>query len=766
MKHILGIFLFLCSLSVYAADYESTGDGIRFNSQSMDYTIQFYSPTIVRVYKVPQSSPYQSKSLVVIKKPQKMTVDCKEIKDGVEMSSTALRVVVNTRTGGIRFLSPSGEQLLLDKDYGTSFTPKDDAGKPSNTVRQSFLLDPDEPIYGVGQILDNKFNRRNSNYHIQNENMSTFSPYFMSVKGYGVYFDNYSISDFVDNAQELSYQSLGHCADYYFMYGGNADGVIAQVRDLTGHAPMLPLWTYGFLQSKERYKTQDESLDVLKKYRELQIPIDAVIQDWRYWPEHKNDSVWNSHSFDAKRFPNPVKWVDEIHRLHAKLLIVAWPGFAPLSPLYDTLNTKGMLYDFYTWPPKSGARPYDVFNPEAREIYWKSLNKGLFSYIHNDGWWLDSTEPDHIDRKETDYDQATYLGSYRSMKNAYSLMHNTGIATQQKEFSKDKRVVILTRSGFIGQQRLGSNTWSGDVTSTWEMLQKQIPAALNFTMMGIPNWNSDIGGFFARRWNSGGGAKNPKYQDLYIRWMQFGAFCPMMRSHGTELPREIWNFGERGDWCFDAQEKIINVRYSLLPYIYGTSWDVSANDGTFMRALVMDFPKDKRVYNLGSEYMFGRSLLVSPVTEPDVKTWNVYLPEGADWYDFWTNEKKNGGQNVCRDVPKDILPVYVKSGSILPIGPKVQYSNEKRWDKLELRVYPGADVTFTLYEDEFDNYNYEKGMFTTILMTWDDANGTLKIGQRKGQYKGMIKNRKFTVVLPNGKSKVVGYNGKEITVKL
>ena len=287
-------------------------------------------------------------------------------------------------------------------------------------------------------------------------------------------------------------------------------------------------------------------------------------------------------------------------------------------------------------------------------------------------------------------------------------MHNNGIASHQKALSKDKRVVILTRSGFIGQQRYGCNTWSSDVTSTWDMLEKQIPAALNYTLMGIPNWNSDIGGFFAGRWNQEGGAKNPKYQELYVRWMQFGTFCPMMRSHGTELPREIWNFGKRGEWCFDAQEKMINLRYRLLPYIYSTSWDVSHNDGTFMRPLVMDFAADSKTHEVGGEFLFGRSLLVAPVTRPEVTEWSVYLPQGADWWDFWSNEKQQGGQTLNRCVSKEILPVYVKAGSILPFGPKVQYSAEKNWDNLEIRIYPGADGTFTLYEDENDNYNYEK----------------------------------------------------------
>lgn len=777
-KLLLGLSLLCFCTPFQAQNYQKTSQGLKANTQGMDIEVAFYSPSIVRVYKTPEGKPYEKKSLIVVKSPGQTPVEFSENGKNIRMKSAEMQVELNPLTGGIYFYDATGRELLKDKDYGTSFAPKEDAGTASYQVRGSFLLEKDEPVYGVGQVMDGKLNRRNSMHHLQNENMFTYSPYFMSpVKGYAVYWDNYSISDYMDAPQELAFTSLGHCADYYFMYGGNADGIIANVRDLTGKAPMLPLWAYGFFQSKERYHTQEENLGVLKKYRQLQIPIDCMIQDWRYWPEyHQTDSAWNSHSFDPERFPDPKGWADEIHKLNAKLMIVAWPGFGPKTEQRKELDAKGMIINFDTWPPQSGARPYDVYNPEALDIYWKYLNKGIFSYIGNDGWWLDSTEPDHINRKESDYDLPTHLGSYRSVKNAYSVMHNSGIATHQKAVNKDKRVVILTRSGFIGQQRFGSNTWSGDVVSTWDMLEKQIPAALNYTLMGIPNWNSDIGGFFAGRWNEGGGAKNPEYQELYVRWMQFGAFCPMMRSHGTELPREIWNFGKRGEWCFDAQEKMINLRYRLLPYIYSTSWDVSHNDGTFMRALVMDFPSDKKTHDLGGEYMFGRSVLVTPVTKPGVTEWQVYLPEGTAWWDFWTNEKQQGGRTVNRAVTKDILPLYIKAGSILPFGPKVQYSTEKNWDNLEIRVYPGADGTFTLYEDENDNYNYENGAYATITFRWDDAARRLTIENREGSFPGMLQNRKFKVILAGPESgagdqpmkggKTVNYTGKKTSVKL
>ncbi|MRX75792.1 DUF5110 domain-containing protein [Pedobacter petrophilus] len=773
---MFAIALLMVSARGSAQVVQQTKQGLKFSAQKLDIQIEFYSNNIIRIFKTPAGIPYTKKSLSVVKTAQPTVVTFSKKGKNSLVKSSEVQVEVNPETGGIIFYDSSGNLLLKDKDYGTQFSLVEDAGTNLYKVRNGFLLDKKEAIYGIGQVLDNKFNRRNSSHHMQNENMSTYSPYFQSIKGYAVFWDNYSISEFKDNPQELSFEGLGHCSDYYFMYGKHADGVISQVRDLTGKAPMLPLWAYGFFQSKERYHTQDESLSVLKKYRELKVPLDVVIQDWRYWPEYnKSDSAWNSQLFDAERFPDPKKWVNEIHQLNAKLLIVTWPGFGPKTEQRKEFDSKKMIINFDTWPPNSGARPYDVFNPEALDIYWRYLNKGIFSYIGNDGWWLDSTEPDHINIKKTDFNLPTYLGSYGSVKNAYSLMHNKGIATHQRAVNDNKRGVILTRSGFIGQQRYGSNTWSGDVGSTWDMLEKQIPAALNYTLMGIPNWNSDIGGFFAGRWKDGGGNKNPEFQELYVRWMQFGTFSPMMRSHGTDLPREIWNFGDRGTWCFDAQEKFINLRYKLLPYIYSTSWDVSHNDGTFMRPLMMDFAKDAKTHEIGNEYLFGRSILVAPVTKYKAKTWPVYLPEGSNWYNFWTNEYLQGGQVAITETPIDIVPLFVKSGSIIPFGPKVQYSTEKRWDNLEIRVYPGTDGEFVLYEDENDNYNYEKGKYSTITFKWDDRLKTLHIQAREGNFSGMLTTRKFNinVINPNQKlkdkhvnpTKEISYNGKKIELK-
>lgn len=761
-KQFISLCLFLFVVALNAQNFQKTDNGIKYNTQGINVDISLLSPDIVRVVKSPEGTDRKGPDLVILKVIGKTDFRVDQHKNEVTISTEKVEVKTDLETGEILFNTANGKSLLREKPYGTQFSAIKDGPNDSYNIRQGFLLDKDEAIYGLGQQQTGKMNQRNQILPLQNWNMKVCIPFVQSVKGYGIYWDQYSISEFVDNPQEMSMQSVGIKADYYFMYGGNADGVIAQMRKLTGQSPMLPLWAYGFFQSRERYQNQFETLDVVKQYRKLGVPLDCIIQDWQYWGR---DSLWNLMDFNPETFPRPQEMVDSVHQMNAKFMIVTWPGFGPLTPQYKELKDKNLLINFDTWPPKSGTKPYDVYSAEARDIYWRYLNNGIFSK-NVDGFWLDSTEPDHINVKESDYDQPTSLGTFRSVHNAFPLMTVGGVYNHWRGETSDKRVVILTRSAFAGQQRYGANTWSGDVSSDWGTLRRQIPGALNFSLSGNPYWNSDIGGFFAGRYNAGGGAKNPDFQELYVRWMQFAAFTPMMRSHGTDIRREIYQFGKRGEWAFDVQEKYINLRYSLLPYIYSTSWDVSKNNGTFMRALVMDFSQDKNVWNIDNEYMFGQSFLVNPVTEKGKEEQDVYLPGGSDWFDFWTNEKTTGGITVTKKTMIDIIPLYVKAGSIIPFGPKVQFATEKKWDNLELRIYPGADGTFTLYEDENDNYNYEKGAYTEILLTWNNDTKTLTIGNRKGNFKGMLKNRKFTIKRIDGDTKTITYKGKEIKLKI
>jgi len=797
MKRIYAslVLVFVIFTGIKAQSYQKTEFGIKAEINSVLIEIQFYGPSTIRILKSPINKTFIKESLSVIKTPQKTAFIVKQQGDELSLNSGKLKLNLNLKSGKISYLTNTDEPLLNEKESGVVFTDFNDAGNQTYSVQQSFVLDKDEAIYGLGQQQQGKMVQRNLKLNMIQGNTDDYIPFFLSAKGYGLFWDNYSPTLFEDNPEVTSFKSeVGECIDYYFMYGANADGVISNMRELTGQAPMFPLWTFGYWQSKERYKSQDELVGVVKKYRELGVPIDGIIQDWQYWG---NNYLWNAMDFLNPEFYDPKKMVDDVHKLNAHMIISIWNSFGPQTKQYKELEKIGALMDFKTWPQSgsekwppnpdypSGVRVYDPYNPEARNIFWKYLNAGIFS-LGMDGWWMDSSEPDHLEFKPSDLDNKTHLGSFRKVRNAFPLMTVGGVSQHQLNVSSDKRVFILTRSAFAGQQRYGANTWSGDVVASWNALRNQISAGLNFSLSGIPYWNSDIGGFFL--WNFKKKLEDAEYRELYARWIQFGTFCPMMRSHGEGAPREIYQFGKKGTKVYDAVEKYINLRYSLLPYIYSTSWDVTAKQSSMIRALVMDFAKDKQALDINDEFMFGKSILVCPVTKSmyskdtqedfsTIKSRELYLPKNTDWFDFWTGDKLSGGQTVSRETPLDIIPLYIKSGSILPIGPNVQYATEKKWDNLEIRVYTGANGEFNLYEDENDNYNYKKGAFSTITFTWNDAKRALTINERKGSFPGMLTERKFNIVLV-GKSKGNGmvnvdkpdkeifYNGKKVVVFL
>ena len=811
------LFLALCFMSAFAwsQKYSQTETGIKasISDKQYDVEVQWFNPNSLRVLKTPAGKTVEKNSISVIAKPEKSGIKISTSDNGdIVMKSNSLIVTLNQKNGTMTYAKADGTILLKELENNKAFTPFNDAGKSTYTVYQGFQTDKEEGLYGLGQLQNGQMMQRNMTKELIQGNIEDVSPIFQSTKGYGVFWDNYSATTYTDNEKETSFSSIvSDCIDYYFMYGGSADGVIAQIRELTGEVPMMPLWSYGFMQSKERYKSQDETVGIVKKYRELGIPLDCIIQDWQYWG---NNYLWNAMDFQNPLFYNPKEMIDSIHGMNAHMMISIWSSFGPATKPYRALDPKGLLFNIETWPQSgiegwppnmeypSGVRVYDAYSPEARDIYWNHLNKGIFQ-LGMDGWWMDSTEPDHFNWKDSDFDHQTYLGSYRSVRNAYPIMTVGGVYDHQRAETSDKRVIILTRSGFLGQQRYGSNVWSGDVQSSWDMFRKQITAGLNFSLTGMPHWNSDLGGFFAGSYNTNGSTsatKNPMYQELYVRWVQFGAFCPMMRSHGADTPREFFWYGKAGEPVYDALVDAVKLRYSLMPYLYSTAWDVSHNQSTFMRALFMDFINDKKTWNIGNEYMFGKAILVVPVlhaqytpeqkqdllkenegwgqvkkdngtaiwsvdfTQP--KDMEVYLPSGCKWYDYWTNEYYEGGQNLKVTTTLNKIPLFVRAGSIIPIGPDVQYTNEKKWDNLIINVYPGADGTFTLYEDEGDNYNYESGAYTEIPMKWNDTSHTLTIGSKKGSYNGMLSERKFTVRTPNGNEKTITYKGKKVTVKM
>ena len=777
-------------------------------AQQTKVEVTFYSPSIVRIYKASDQNNDPKQSLSVNMQPQQVKVTRSQEKLDknvvIDVYKTD-KLVVNVLGGTVSFKDTKGNVLLMENASSIDQPTQDKPLFPDAAVRQTFKTDADEPIYGVGILQEGRMDMRGTNRRMIQGNTDDYCNIIQSIKGYGLFWDNYSPTTFVANESGFQFISdNGGCIDYYFIYGGDADGVIAGIRQLTGTVPMLPLWSYGFMQSRERYKTSRELTEVLDRYRATGVPIDCMIQDWQYWGDNY---LWNAMEFNNPDFSNPERWIKHIHDQNAKLMISIWSSFGPMTKPFRELQPKGMLLEFQTWPQSglsewpprmdypSGVRPYDPFSKEARDIYWNHLTR-LYD-LNIDGWWMDSTEPDHLDFKEEDLDQPTAMGPFRRVRNAFPLMAVGGVYDNQRSMKdgSDKRVLILTRSVFAGQQRYGSNTWSGDVQSNWNSLRNQVPAGLNFALTGNPNFNSDLGGFFANSYNErsqdGSATQNPLYQELYVRWMQYGVFCPMMRSHGTEVPRELYYYGEAGEPVYDALLGAVKMRYSLLPYIYSLAHDVNANNGTYQRALMMDFKADRNVWNIGNEFMFGRSLLVAPVLEAkytperamsksraqigDVdftapKSTKVYLPAGTNWYDYETLKMYEGGKEIEREVNISSIPLFVKAGSILPIGPDVQYSTEKPWDDLEILVYAGADGKFTLYEDEFDNYNYEKGAYSTIDFTYNNKSRQFTVEARKGEFDGMIKERTFRVVLiKNGNrydAKTIKYNGKRVKISL
>ncbi len=557
----------------------------------------------------------------------------------------------------------------------------------------------------------------------------------------------------------------GDGIDYYFFYGPSLDGVMAGYRQATGQVPMPPKWALGFWQCKERYASQQELLDIAEGYRSRHEPLDNIVQDWRYW----DPFVWGTHQFDPKRYPDMTAGIKELHdKEHVQLMISVWAKFNPGTPAnpnpnYDALNAKGYLY-----PLLGGADHfYDAFSPGARQMYWQQMRDSLFSK-GIDAWWLDASEPE-VDLKKF-RSVPTGAGLANEVMNAWPLMHTTAVYEGQRAAAPNKRVFILTRSAYAGQQRNATTIWSSDITSSWQTFAHQIPVGLNMGLSGFPYWTTDTGGFFCPY---PGGSSNPEYQELFTRWFQWSAFTPIFRVHGTDTPKELWRFGPEHE---PILVKYDNLRYRLMPYIYSQAWRVSSGAGTMMRPLVMDFPQDKTARELSDEYMFGPSMLVCPVTTKGATSRSVVLPAGTQWTDFWTGQTIQGGQTITASAPLDTLPLYVKAGSILPVGPELQYTSEKPADPIELRVYPGADGTFTLYEDEGVNNNYEKGQYATIPISWNEKAHSLTIGARRGSFAGMLQRRTFNVTFvkpgvgvgleSTEQSVKITYAGKAVSVGL
>jgi alpha-D-xyloside xylohydrolase len=747
--------------------------------------VKFYADDIIQIVASPEDSPSVPFSLIVDKvELPKVEFKIKESADVMQLTTRKLIVIIDVHNGQVTFKNINNEDLL--KEGTRQIIPAIEVNEKVNNIKQSFNWADDEALYGLGQHQKGIFNWRSHYVELFQFNTRAIVPFLLSTKGYGILWDNYSYTKFNDDKYgSYIWSEVGDAINYFFIYGPEPDSVINNYRTLTGKAPLFPKWAYGYFQSKERYKSQEEILNVVKEYRSRKIPLDAIVLDWQYW----DDGKWGQKSFNKERFPNPELMMDSLHsKYNTHLMISIWPKMSIKSSDYsEMIKHKGFLY-------KEDDSPfYDAFNPQARMLYWEQANKGLFSK-GIDAWWCDATEPEvggwdlNCDAYKTK--MTPKIGSGARYMNAYSLMHSKGIYENQRLTTNKKRVVNLTRSAFAGQQKYATITWSGDIVANWNVFKNQIPAGLNFCMSGLPYWTMDIGGFFVQSsavgrlgrgaWFRNGdfdrGLADDNYKELYVRWFQFGAFCPIFRSHGTDISREIYRFGEPGTWAYDALLKFDNLRYRLMPYIYSMAWKVTSEGYTLMRGLIMDFRNDPHVYDIDDQFMFGQSILVNPVIKPKETFREVYLPIGSGWYNFWTGKKYSGGQTLDVPTPIDQIPIFIKEGSILPLEPFNQYASESA-DPIELRIYPGADGNFTLFEDENDNYDYEKGIYSLIKFIWDDKRKTLTISNRKGTFPGMLKERTFKIVsvgISKGagvdisikSDKVIQYKGNKMVIKL
>jgi alpha-D-xyloside xylohydrolase len=750
---------------------EQTQDGVVFTMQQGTMKLAVSSDAIIHVLFT--SGEFSNrKQYVVIKDhwPAHFTMQAGD--DAVTITTSRLKVTVARKDGSIVFADAQGNKLF--EDHQRTLTPVEVNGEKTYHAEMfSNLWGSYEAFYGLGQHQAGVWNYRGEVVDLSQDNTNISIPLLLSSNGYGLFWNNSSRSRFNNRYLSSFYLSseVADAIDYFFLYGPDFDRVIAEYRDLTGAPPLFGKWAYGFWQCKNRYKTQQELLGVAQKYRDLHIPVDNIVQDWFWW------NTMGEPTFDRSRYPDPKAMIDKLHRDHFHLMISVWPFFRPGSATYDDMQRRGFFIDktkAAAFHPQ-GQALYDAFNPAARDYYWKLMNDNLFK-LGADAWWLDTDEPETEGREANILVTNKVNGDENGARvaNLYPLMTTTGVYTGQRQASDRKRVFILSRSAFAGSQRNAAAVWSGDVNSDWVFFKRQIPAGLNYSMSGLPYWTTDIGGFVS------GNPTEPNYRELFVRWFQFGTFCPILRVHGTRSndQNELWSYGP------EAQQILVSfdrLRYRLLPYIYSVAWMTTSQGYTPMRALAMDFRTDVRAANIGDQFMFGPAIMVSPVTEPHATSRSVYLPSTdksaaePEWFDFWTGHPETRKDRITAAAPLSRIPLYVRRGSILPLGPDEEWSSEKPADPIELRVYPGADGDFVLYEDEGDNYDYEKGSYSTIPLHWDDREHTLTVGARKGSFPGMLQSRTFNVVFAGENQgggidpaehpdRVVRYEGREVKV--
>jgi alpha-D-xyloside xylohydrolase len=793
VKKLPAVFLLLfCQLCLavlpacaFIKSYEQTPSGVSFKLKEGAMKIYICKDDIVEVkYTIFDSFPAKSSLVINNAWSQKPVFTTEENADNVVITTKKIKISVNKATNAITYYDLNGAVILAETVNGNkTMQAATIAGINTYNCTTDFISPADEGLFGLGcHPLDSlAINYKGRDQDLTIKYLTGAIPVLLSTKGYGLLWDNYSASSFYGaeqgNTQFKYVSESGTMVDYYFMYGPDFDHIISSYRDATGKAPMYGKWAYGLFQSQDRYKSQPEVLSVKDNYRNNHIPVDVIVQDWYYW----EPLPIGSHVMNPERYPNPKAMVDELHKANIHGMISIWPVFGSGTPNFDALKAIGGLTSI-TWDnvvTHTFDTYYDAHSPKAEQLYWEQARDSLVKRYGWDAWWIDQCEPDNGALLDERRKAKFYTGKGIDYFNTYSLVHTNGIYKGWRNDIPGKRAFFLARQAFAGTQRNAATLWSSDITCTFDAFKIQVPQGINACSSGIPYWTSDIGGYHYHwtipDWST------PANRELFTRWFQFGAFCPIFRIHGK---------GERAlfsnNWDATTKATLLHfdkLRYRLMPYIYSLGAKVTQENYTIMRSLAFDFRNDPAVYNLKYEYMFGTAFLVNPITEqlytapgatPDTKTSKVYLPK-ATWYNFWDAKKTQGGQTIDAAAPLDIMPLYVKAGSIIPFGPFEEYATEKAADTIELRVYPGADGQFTLYEDENDNYNYEKGQFTTIRFAWDDAKKELAVGETKGQYPGMLKQRVFNVVVvkeghgidmnvTTAVDKTVHYTGKAIKV--
>ena len=872
-------------------------------TDNFSVVISFPSERIGHIRKCKSEKLLNEQSLIVGKE-NRIEFRYEESSDSTIIETELMFLGLNKKTGTIEFKDKNRKSVLEDVTFEFS---GNEYG--SHSIKQKFMFDDDEGLYGLGQYQEGIMNYRNHKVILSQSNRTLAVPFLTSTRGYGILWDNCSWTEFESKDSVGSfYSKVGDVINYYFIYGESVDGTISEYRDLTGIAPMYSKWAYGFWQCKERYKSFEELENVVKEYRKRNIPIDVIVQDWKYW----GGLGWSALEFDENIYPDPEKHIKTIHdKYNCKIMTSVWPSIGKKSKVGQELDKNGMLFPYKCW---NDGYVYDAYNPKARNIYWKHVKKGLLDK-GVDAFWLDGSEPEFAtmqtpeEFEEQLYPENCYLGKIEKYYNPYVLKAVQALHDGLSKDAPNRRAYILTRSAFTGLQKYGATSWSGDIGGNWDVFKKQISAGLNFCMAGIPYWTHDIGGFFINQYPDG--CEDPEYRELYLRWLQFGVFSPIFRSHGTNTPREVWRFGNPGEQIYEALIKFIRLRYRLLPYIYSCAAKVTHDGYTIMRGLPMDFPDDKKCYEINDQYMFGPSILVAPVTErmynksqyteikqidaeflsaengqngrltgyyykkssfkdllrkqsdktvdfdwsggapkgltfddysmrwkgkifsnvsgehkisvtgvsvrvtinnkciideldqiekpnqpycesfyfeknkkynikiefnrtencaqiflkwkkpnqnihseecldtTKIKTKNVYLPAGCDWYDFWNGSKYKGGEVVVVEAPLGKMPLFVKAGSLIPLGPEKQFAAEESNSPLILMVYPGKNCEFTLYDDDGETYDYRRGVHSKIKIAWDDKNKKLNIGKQIGDYKGKTEEFKIITVDEN-----------------